>query len=220
MGSSRDWGLFLKDALIDINTRCVRVHGYTPSQILLGFNAKTSQEPVLGTSTAAAFNEDSNWVSDREIPTAEEATIHVYMDRRDEQSLTVIGQIARSQDRIRPKASPGYRQPKVGDLVLDCDIQLAKEKRKKLEPRCSTRRILERMSKSGVSGHVRQLHDPPGKTKRYHLDDLIPYALRTGKHVPAIAVLLAIEYTRDALGNVLGSWVVGQRAFDLGDMRG
>ena len=220
MGSSRDWGLFLKDALIDINTRCVRVHGYTPSQIYLGFNAKTSQEPVLGTSTAVAFNEDGNWVRGSEIPTAEEDTIHVYMDRRDEQNFTAIRRVARSRDHIRSKASPGYRQPKVGDLVLVRDIQLAKEKGKKLEPRWSTPRILERMSKSGISGHVRQLHDPPGKTKRYHLDDLIPYTSRTGKHVPANAVLPAIEYTRDALGNVLGSWVVGQRAFDLGDLRG
>ena len=143
MGSSRDWELFFQDALININSRCVRVHGYTPSQILLGFNAKPSQEPILGTTTAAAFNEEGNWVCDSEIPTAEEDTIHVYMDRQDEQNLTAIGRLTRSQDRIRPKASPGYRQPKVGDLVLVHDIQLAKQKGKRLEPRWSTPRILD-----------------------------------------------------------------------------
>ena len=74
---------------------------------------------------------------------------------------------------------------------------------------------MERPSKLGVSGYVRQVHHPPGKTKWYHLDDRIPCTSRTGKHVPANAVLPAIEYTRDALGNVLGSWVVRKRGFDL-----
>ena len=41
-GSSKDWGLLVKDALIDINTRCIRIHGYTPSELLLGFNATTT----------------------------------------------------------------------------------------------------------------------------------------------------------------------------------
>ena len=36
LGNSKDWGLLVKDALIDVNTRCIRLHGYTPSEILLG----------------------------------------------------------------------------------------------------------------------------------------------------------------------------------------
>ena len=142
------------------------------------------------------------------------------MDQRDERDSSASQKLARTQDRQKTKASPGYKRPKVGDLVLVRDIQLAKEKGLKLEARWSTPRILEKMSKSGVSGHVRQLHDPPGKTKRYHLDNLIPYTSRTGKHVPANTVLPAIEYTRDALADVQGNWVVGQRAFDLTDIGG
>lgn len=40
------------------------------------------------------------------------------------------------------KASRGYRTPCVGDFVLVRDIQLSKEKGKKLEPRWSTPRVL------------------------------------------------------------------------------
>jgi len=36
------WGTFLLSAVIAINTRAVKVHGFTPSEILLGFNAQLS----------------------------------------------------------------------------------------------------------------------------------------------------------------------------------
>ena len=211
MGTSKNWGLLLKDALIDINTRCVLIHGYTPSQILLGFNATTSRRPIVG-GPPEAMDQDSTNTS------LGEETIHVHMDRRDEQNQTASQKLARNQDQQKPKASRGYRQPKAGDLVLVRDIQLAKEKGKKFEPRWSTPRVLERISKSGVSGHVRHLHDPPGRTKRFHLDDLIPYVSRSGLPPSANTATPAIEYSRDALGNIQGNWVVGQRAFDLTDI--
>ena len=174
-GSSKDWGLLVKDALIDINTRCIRIHGYTPSELLLGFNATTTQQELLASEKVSEFAPADNWTHTESIPEVTEDTIHVRMDQRDERDSSASQKLARTQDRQKPKASPRYKRPKVGDLVLVRDIQLAKEKGKKLEARWSTPRILERISKSGVSGHVRQLHNPPGKTKRYHLDDLIPY---------------------------------------------
>ena len=99
--------------------------------------------------------------------------------------------------------------------MLVRDIQLAKEKGKKLEPRWTTPRILERLSKSRVSGHVRQLHHPPGQTKRYHLDDLIPYVSRIVDPSTVTTATPAIEYSRDSLGDIPGRWTMGQRAFDL-----
>ena len=94
-------------------------------------------------------------------------------------------------------------------------MQLVKEKGKKLEARWSTRRILKRISRSGVSGHISQLHDPPGKIKRYYLDVSIPFVPRFEDPVSTVS---AIEYTRDVLGDVQGNWVIGQRAFDLTDI--
>ena len=78
---------------------------------------------------------------------------------------------------------------------------------------------LERLSKSGVGGHVRQLHDPPGKTKRFHIDDLVPYISRGANPLPANTISSAVEYSRDAFGDVQGTWSAGQRAFNLGDVR-
>ena len=115
----------------------------------------------------------------------------------------IAGQkLAETQDNRKVNPTRRYRRLNVGDLVLVWDVQLAKEKGKKWEPHWSTPRILERISKSGVSGHIHQLHDPPGKTKRYNLDDLIPFVTRSEDPLPTIS---AIEYTRDALGDVQGN---------------
>ena len=221
-GTSRDWGLLVKDAVIDINTRCVRIHGYTPSEILLGYNAVTSRRAVIANELGHSTESDAadrNWIHRDNIPIPEEDTIHVRMDTREERGDIASQRLSRSQDAVVPKESRGYRKPKVGDLVLVRDTQLAKDKGRKLEPRWTTPRILERMSTSGVSGHVRQLHDPPGKTKRYHLDDLIPYVSRgSDGEAPTPTVTPTIEYTRDSLGDVPGR-LVGQRAYDLGDLR-
>ena len=215
-GSSKNWGLLLKDALVDINTRCIRIHGYTPSEILLGFNATTSRRPVIGDHFTTG-GEHNDWIRNDELPEPDENTIHVRMDTRDEQGMIAGQKLPEAQDKRKPNPMRGYRGPKVGDLVLVRDIHLAKEKGKKLEARWSTPRFLERISKSGVSGHIRQLHDPPGKTKRYHLDDLIPFVTRSEDPVSTMS---AIEYTCDALGDVQGNWVIGQRAFDLTDIGG
>ena len=63
-----------------------------------------------------------------------------------------------------------------GDLVLLRDLQPEKQHGKKLNPRWFVRRIVDSLSSSGVSCNVRQIHDPPTATKRYHIDDLAVYA--------------------------------------------
>ena len=149
----------------------------------------------------------------------EEDTVHVHIDSRAERRTTAVQKLSHSQDNRQVKASRGYRTPHVGDLVLVRDIQLSKEKGKKLETRWSTPRMLERISKSGVSGHVRHLHDPPGKTKRFHLDDLVPFVSRSDDFHSAGMVSSTIEYTRDAFNGSQTGWAAGQRAFDLSDLR-
>jgi len=38
LGSSEYWSREIRNAVLAINTRCVQVNGYTPGEILLGFN--------------------------------------------------------------------------------------------------------------------------------------------------------------------------------------
>src|SRR5437588_9709936 len=115
----------------------------------------------------------------------------------------------------------GYRRPKPGDLVLIRDFQVAKDKGRKLDARWSTPRILEKVSHSGVSAHLRQLHDPPGITKRYHFDDVLLYVPRDSDYPTSHQAgkgSRVVEYSRQAMGDVGGVWCVGRRAFDFTDL--
>ena len=130
--------------------------------------------------------------------------------------------MAEKQDRLQAKKTSGYQTPKAGDLVLIRDFRQAKNKGRMLEPRWSTPRILERISHSGVSAHVRQLHDPPGVTKRYHFDDLLVFVSRDKEFPTARFEELgervgAVQYSRDAMREA-GVWSEGQRGFDLTDI--
>ena len=135
-GNSRNWGLLVKDTLIDVNTRCIRIHGYTPSEILMGFNPVSTRVEILQREKEE-MDPESNWVHTSAVPEPDEETIHVHINQRDEQQASASYRRAQSQDSRRMKGSPGYKAPMVGDLVLVQDIQLSKGKGKKLEPRWS-----------------------------------------------------------------------------------
>ena len=116
-------------------------------------------------------------------------------------------------ERGRASKAGKRRQPKPGDLVLLRDIQLAKHRGRKLDPRWTTSRIVVSVSASGVSCNVRQIHDPPTITKRYHLDDLVVFVPRDpSAALPATG--RAVIYSRDAFGAPV-TFVDGQRAFHL-----
>ena len=42
-GSLDGWSLYVKDSLLSINTRMIRVHGFSPAELLLGFNPRISR---------------------------------------------------------------------------------------------------------------------------------------------------------------------------------
>ena len=220
LGSSESWGHEIRNAVLAINTRCVQVHGYTPAEILLGFNPSLTRKMNTGFEDFIKRNLATDTVDPSTLP--EELAIHGYIDSREEIGLRAGMRLAEKQDQLQAKKTPGYRKPKAGDLVLIRDFQQAKNKGRKLEPRWSTPRILERISHSGVSAHVRQLHDPPGVTKRYHLDDLLLFVSRD-KRYPAPQFqkqgdrVGAVQYSRDAMDEA-GIWSEGQRGFDLTDI--
>ena len=157
------------------------------------------------------------------IPIPGESSIHGYIDTREERSLLVGKRLAVKQDAIQPRKSPGYRIPKAGDLVLIRDFQQAKEKGRQLHARWWTPRRLERVSQSGVSAHVRHLHDPPGLTKRYHFADLLLFVPR-GSDFPSFqpthSIGQAVHYSRDTMGAMVGATTMGQCGFDLTDVSG
>jgi hypothetical protein len=117
-------------------------------------------------------------------------------------------------------ASPFYRKIVLYKLrgesfLMDPaeDIALSKQHGRKLEARWSTPRIVDSISSSGVSAYVRELHHAPGKTKRYHVEDLLVYTPRQ-PDITTAPVATAVEYARGAMG-AQEAFVPGQRAFHL-----
>ena len=53
--------------------------------------------------------------------------IQTYLNAWRESADIALEKLAISPDRLLRKQTPGYRKPKVGDLVLIRDIQLAKD---------------------------------------------------------------------------------------------
>ena len=159
---------------------------------------------------------ESEGIDPAEVLGIDRNAVDEHIFRRDDQGVLAGAQRARDQagmEERRAKKTGRGRQPKPGDLVLLRDIQLAKHHGRKLDPRWTTPRIVVSISVSGVSCNVRQLHDPPTITKRYHLDDLVVYVPRD----PSTAFPTAdraVAYSRDAFGAPV-AFVDGQRAFHL-----
>ena len=121
-GSSQCWGLEIRNAVLSINTRCIWVHGYTPAEILLGFNPITTRnsEPSLETWIKQTTDEDTD-----PLEPASEDTLHAYIDERDELGNRAGDLLARKQDTTKPHGTPGYWKPNLGDMILLQDMQLA-----------------------------------------------------------------------------------------------
>ena len=186
----------------------------------MGFNPQTTRKPD------SHLNEwlKENLLSDGDIhyPISRREDLEGFLDKREEHRRVATDKLAANQDKLSPTKTAGFKAPKAGDLVLLRDFQQAKDKGRKLNPRWSTLRLVERVSKSGVSAHVRQLHEPPGMTKRYHFDDLLVYIPRSNDYPSAVISQdhnNAVAYERGAFGKASVSWQVGQRSFNMEDLQ-
>jgi hypothetical protein len=211
-GSTDFWSHYVRNAVININTRCVRVHGFTPAEILLGFNPSVTQRAEL----ASTRQWVAQSVSPGEFLGVESEELESYIVSRDDKGVTMTDKRVRHQadSAGRRKDSPGFVKARVGDLVLVRDIALSRQHGRKLDARWSTPRIVDSISASGVSAYVRELHHAPGKGKRYHVEDLLVYTPRDDLPMFSTQPSPAVEYSRDSMG-AQEAFIPGQRAFHL-----
>ena len=218
--SSSIWGLYVRDAVLDINTRCVRIHGYTPAEILLGYNPSRTRVEIAGGDVQSWLKANLS-PEDVLFPSADEVTS--FIDRMDENGNNASERLARYQHAKETAVKePGgsYKRPKAGDLVLLRDLARDKQLGRKLDPRWTEPRIVERLPKNGMSAYIRGLHEGPDKANRYHIDDLRVYFSRANapNEIESTSANTAITYARDAFGSRTGVFTPGQRAFDFGDI--
>jgi hypothetical protein len=144
------------------------------------------------------------------------AELEAYIIARDDKGVKMIDKRLQQQtDTARQrKSSPRFVKPRVGDLVLVRDIALSRQHGRKLDARWSTPRVVDSVSASGVSAYVRELHQAPGKGKRYHIEDLLVYTHRDSLPMFSHQPPPAVEYSRDSMG-AQEAFIPWQRAFHL-----
>ena len=218
--SSAIWGLYVRDAVLDINTHCVRIHGYTPAEILRGYNPRRTRVEIAGGDVQSWLKANLS-PEDVLFPSAHEVTL--FIDRRDENGNNASERLARYQhakETAVKELGGSYKRPKAGDLVLLRALARDKQLGRKLDPRWTQPRIVERLSQNCMSAYIRGLHEGPDKAKRYHIDDLRVYFSRSNalNEIESMSANTAITYARDAFGSRTGVFTPGQRAFDFSDL--
>ena len=163
------WGRALPEVMPNINGRLLRVHGYTPSEILLGYNATWKYKP--GDSPDAVG------------PAESEPTGVDYWDaRREENQWRAITALAKHHSTIDNKQRALWTKPQPGDLVMVRDFQRDKDHGRKLDARWIGPRLLVDIATSGVSAYVQELFGEG--VKKYHLDDMKIYCQREDRNIP------------------------------------
>jgi len=219
-GSTDNWGLHISPAVIDINTRQVRIHGFSPAEILLGCNPVANQhEPTTGRewlASAASIGEILGCNTDQ---------YKYFTMTRNEQREHATTQLCQSQDKKEAKHEPKWERPREGDLVLVRDRALESKRWKIAAPVACTDNG-KRIAVGGNTALVRELHNAPDNTKKYHFDDLKVYVQRhsddpTTRGVPYERSTMASPFiSTNSIGLRafhLSIWAVGAR---LGNRRG
>ena len=158
------WGRALPQALPNINGRLLRVHRFTPSEILMGYNPKWIIPQGSGLDRATAE------IMDVATPLSE---LKYWEDHRAELKKGAVLTLTNYQSRIEANATAAWMPPSQRDLVLVRDLQRDKDHERKLDVRWLGPKLLVGVSTSGVSGYVQDLYDD--RIKRYHLDNLKVY---------------------------------------------
>ena len=78
-----------------------------------------------------------------------------------------------------------YKIPAAGDRVLLRNPARDQHLGRKLDPKRTEPRLVDRLSRSGMSAYLHAIYEPPDKAKRYHIDDLGVYSFCNASASPA-----------------------------------
>lgn len=204
------WHEHLAEVVHAINTCVLRVHGYTPSQLLMGFNARwdTYDQSLMDEAMKEILQRVFN--SDTEL-TPDQRAYDVRIAQIEEMRELAREQVFQHQEELVISYKKGrYHTPRVGDLVLLRQFVIDKEKGRKLEARWEGPYRLDRIGKEGISGHIQDLKT--GKIKgRYGFDHLRVYLRREDQSAPVDGDIVALDV---GLASLCEGWYMG-RSVDL-----
>jgi len=133
-----DWDLYVDAVVHSINTRVLRVHGFTSAELLLGYNPnRIGWDTTMKTDCAVAITREALaeghdlWDDGQTLVGRQ----HDRLARIDEQRALAGEEIILNADeRMRNQKTPRFEPPKDGDLVLLLRFILDQRRGSKLEP--------------------------------------------------------------------------------------
>lgn len=211
-GSRKElWDTLLPSAVQTLNTRGVKVHGYTPSELLLGYNPRSGPNDDI---TAHILNDalDAN-------------AYGIHLARREERrEQGQIHMVAAADWREEREAEKDWKGEELrdGDLVLLRRFDIARHHGMKLEKQWEGPYKLTDMAYHMNSGRLRDIMTGEivrvrkGRLKeRVHVNDLKLYLRRDPDRFPAtVEALDASAVELKQLGKACG-WLPGKRGFVL-----
>ena len=139
-GAKTIWGRSIPKILPSVNGRLVRLHGFIPAEIMLGFIPKWKVTHRNVQQVAPdIMHETTRETTLGEIYEIEEGPkrlkIEKMIDRRGEQRTLAVRSISENHTRQEEKTRAQWTQSRVGDLVLVRDFERDKHYGRKLDGR-------------------------------------------------------------------------------------
>ena len=179
-----DWDTFLPGIVQAINSRLIKVYGFSPAELLLGYqpryvNGAENYEDILRTKS---IDEAISKLQDEGM-TVEEACFESRMSRLDEIRAEALERRFGVAKDLANDTDKGIPPPKVKDLVKLRRLDLDNQKSHKLEPRWEGPYEVEKVSARGKSVILKDLLSNKIKG-HYHINDTQPYLERSRMQVP------------------------------------
>lgn len=173
------WDELLPDLVHALNTQVIQVMGFTPAELLFGYNPRRKEalESICSIlwASAANFLKGADQGAGASIQKVEH---DVQLAKLDEwRTLAAQRQLEQHQRDITRSKSTRWSRPEAGDLVLLRQYALDTQKGRKLEPRWQGPYKVQSQTRNGQSLNLTDLQSDQS-IGRHHVDNCKVYWLR------------------------------------------
>lgn len=193
-GSVEDWSLIVREKALFLNTKHLRVHGFSPAELMLRFQPELTHFHIQ---LEGQLEPESLEEHDVDIEGTPEHQHKIYMALRDKNKC-LASEAAAYTSYQKSKRDRKQRVPEPEDLVIIQNHAVDAQKGRKLEARWLGPQIFTGYTASKLSGYVREVHGDRA-TKRYHLNDMLLYKDRQLFHLDDVEVIQGPHGTNPAV---------------------
>ena len=226
-----DWDLVVDPVIHAINTRVPSIHGFSPAELLLGYNPRRTvgevspdtERAVAAISASMSLGKDL-WEKEDDLAERQLERL-MRLDRIRMEAATKIINLAERRE-ANQKPTP-YTAPREGDLVLLRRFLLDQQKGSKLEARWEGPYVLSDLAKHDKSGRLCDLNSEElvrvkkgALRERVHQNDLKIYLRRrVEKEEAGVELVDILEYEQKTTSGVQKD-VLGLEGTDAGGSSG